>query len=43
MAKAVVVFHSGYGHTARVAEFIAKGASAELIAIDANGDLTEAQ
>jgi NAD(P)H dehydrogenase (quinone) len=43
MAKAVVVFHSGYGHTARVAEFVAKGANAELIAIDANGDITEAQ
>ncbi len=43
MSKTVVVYHSGYGHTARVAEFVAKGASAELIAIDANGDLTEAQ
>ncbi len=43
MAKTVVVFHSGYGHTARVAEFVAKGAGAELIAIDAEGNLTEAQ
>jgi NAD(P)H dehydrogenase (quinone) len=43
MAKTAVIYHSGYGHTARVAEFIAKGAKAELIAIDANGDITEAQ
>jgi NAD(P)H dehydrogenase (quinone) len=43
MAKTVVVFHSGYGHTARVAEFVAKGAGAELIAIDTEGNLTEAQ
>ncbi len=43
MAKTAVVFHSGYGHTARVAEFVAKGAGAELVAIDANGDITEAQ
>ncbi len=41
--KVVVVYHSGYGHTARVAEFVAKGAHAELIAIDANGDINEAQ
>ena len=43
MAKTVVVYHSGYGHTQRVAQFVAEGASAQLIAIDANGDLTDAQ
>lgn len=43
MAKVVVVYHSGYGHTQRVAEYVAKGAGAELIAISANGDLTDAQ
>ena len=42
MTKAVVLFHTGYGHTARVAEFVAKGANAQIIAIDANGDITEA-
>jgi flavodoxin len=26
MAKTVVIYHSGYGHTARVAEFVAQGA-----------------
>jgi NAD(P)H dehydrogenase (quinone) len=43
MAKTAVVFHSGYGHTARLAEFVAKGADAELVAIDADGNLTDAQ
>jgi NAD(P)H dehydrogenase (quinone) len=43
MAKTAVVFHSGYGHTARLAEFVAKGAGAELVAIDADGNLTDAQ
>jgi NAD(P)H dehydrogenase (quinone) len=43
MAKVAVVYHSGYGHTARVAEHVAKGAGAELIAIDATGNITEAQ
>jgi len=43
MSKVVVVYHSGYGHTAKQAEAVAKGAGAELIAIDANGDITEAQ
>jgi NAD(P)H dehydrogenase (quinone) len=43
MAKVAVVYHSGYGHTQRVAEFVAKGAAADLVTIDANGDLTDAQ
>ena len=34
-----VVFHSGYGHTQRMAQAIAAGAGAELIAIDAEGNL----
>jgi len=42
MAKVVVVYHSGYGHTARVAAKVAEGAGAELLAIDAEGDLPEA-
>ena len=41
MANIVVVFHSGYGHTQRVAQAVADGASAELIAIDADGNLPE--
>eukprot|EP01034_Spumella_vulgaris_P027045 gene27045-33708_t len=42
MAKTVVVYHSGYGHTQRVAQFVAQGANAQVIAIDADGNITEA-
>lgn len=42
MTKVAVVFHSGYGHTLKQAEAIALGANAELIAIDAEGNITEA-
>ena len=42
MAKLVVVYHSGYGHTQRMAEAVAEGASATLVAIDAEGNLSEA-
>ncbi|HIJ38314.1 MAG TPA: flavodoxin family protein [Rhodospirillaceae bacterium] len=41
MAKIVVVFHSGYGHTLRMAQAVAEGASAQLLAIDAEGNLPE--
>jgi multimeric flavodoxin WrbA len=43
MSKIVVVFHSGYGHTRKQAEAVAKGAGAELLPIDAEGNLTDAQ
>ena len=43
MSKIVVVYHSGYGHTVKQAEAVAKGAGAELISIDAEGNITEAQ
>ncbi len=36
-----VVYHSGYGHTKRVAEAVAEGAVASLIAIDAEGNTPE--
>lgn len=42
MAKVAVVFHSGYGHTAKQAQAVANGANASLIAIDAEGNITEA-
>ena len=42
MTKIAVVFHSGYGHTLRMAQAVAEGAGAELIAIDAEGNLPEA-
>ncbi len=41
MSKVVVVYHSGYGHTLRMAQAVAEGAGAELVAIDADGNLPE--
>lgn len=35
----VVVYHSGYGHTQRVAEAVARGAHAALLAIDEHGEI----
>jgi len=37
----VVIYHSGYGHTRRMAEAVAEGAGATLHAIDAEGNLSE--
>ncbi len=48
MAKIAIVFHSGFGHTARQAESVGDGVSAvagatvEMIAIDAEGNIPEA-
>lgn len=39
--KIIVVFHSGYGHTKRMAEAVANGAGASLMPIDAEGNLPE--
>lgn len=41
MTKIAVVFHSGFGHTLRMAQAVAEGAGAEveLVAIDAEGNL----
>ena len=41
MAKIAVVFHSGYGHTLRMAQSVAEGAGATLVPIDADGNLAE--
>ena len=41
MVKIAVVFHSGYGHTLRVAQAVADGAGAVLVTIDADGNLPE--
>ena len=43
MASVVVIYHSGYGHTTKQAEAVAKGASAELIAISVEGEITDAE
>ncbi len=42
MPKIAIVYHSGYGHTKRIAEVIAENARASLHAIQADGELTEA-
>src|SRR6476469_2019315 len=47
MSQIVVVYHSGYGHTKKQAEavhegVVAAGTSAELIAIDAEGNIPQA-
>jgi NAD(P)H dehydrogenase (quinone) len=39
MTRIAVVYHSGYGHTQRMAQAVAEGANAELIAISPDGDL----
>lgn len=41
MPDVVVVYHSGYGHTQRLAQAVAEGAGARLLAIDAEGNLPE--
>lgn len=40
MADTIVIYHSGYGHTQKVAEQVAAGAKAKLIAISPEGDIT---
>ncbi|CAM3792263.1 NADPH-dependent FMN reductase [Rouxiella silvae] len=40
MIKSVVVYHSGYGHTERMAAAVAEGASATLVAIDSEGNIS---
>lgn len=41
MSKTIVVYFSGYGHNRRVAEAVAQGAGASLIAVDAEGNVPE--
>jgi len=39
----IVVYHSGYGHTKAVAEQVAQGAAATLVAISPEGEIAEAE
>ena len=39
MSKIIIVYHSGYGHTAKVAAAVAEGSGGTLLAIDAEGNL----
>lgn len=42
MSKSIViVFHSGYGHTAKIAQAIADASGARLLPIDAEGQLSD--
>jgi multimeric flavodoxin WrbA len=39
MSEIVIVYHSGYGHTRKIAEAVAQGSGGTLLAIDAEGNL----
>ena len=41
MSAIVIVYHSGYGHTAKIAEAVACASGGQLLAIDAEGNLPE--
>lgn len=41
MSKIVIVYHSGYGHTKKVAEAVAEGSRGALLPLDAEGNLPE--
>lgn len=41
MTETVVIYHSGYGHTKVVAEQVAAGAKAALVAISPDGDISD--
>lgn len=42
MSKAItIVYHSGYGHTRKIAEAVAEGSRGIVLAIDAEGNLPE--
>lgn len=41
MTTTAIVYHSGYGHTQRMAQAVAEGAGGQLVAIDADGNLPE--
>jgi NAD(P)H dehydrogenase (quinone) len=41
MSRIVIVYHSGYGHTRKVAEAVAEGSGGALLAIDAEGNLPD--
>ena len=41
MSKIVIVYHSGYGHTRKVAEAVAAGSGGSLLAISAEGNLPD--
>jgi len=42
MNSIVIVYHSGYGHTRKIAEAVAQGSGGTLLAIDADGNVPDA-
>ena len=40
-SNTIVIYHSGYGHTQRMAQSVAEGAGATLVAIDAEGNVPD--
>lgn len=42
MSKVAIVYHSGYGHTKKVAEYVAQGSAGELVEINEQGEVSEA-
>ena len=40
-SKIVIVYHSGYGHTLKIAEAVAQGSGGTLLTIDAEGNLPD--
>ena len=41
MPSVVIVYHSGYGHTRRLAQAVAQGAGGQLLDIDAEGNIAD--
>ena len=41
MSAIVIVYHTGYGHTGKVAQAVAAGSGGQLLAIDAEGNLPD--
>ena len=41
MSNIVIVYHSGYGHTRKIAEAVAEGSGGTLLAVDAEGHLPD--
>ena len=41
MSSIVIIYHSGYGHTHKIAEAVAQGSGGTLLAIDAEGNLPD--
>jgi multimeric flavodoxin WrbA len=41
MNEVIVIYHSGYGHTQAIAQAVSQGAKADLVSIDAQGNVDD--